>query len=92
MAIAGYKLRVNGPGHVDDLVDVGLAYEHEFTDELPGIYYVELASYSDTDPVLQSDWGPPKRITIPGDGVGGGGESLLGGGEALTGGGEALVV
>ena len=55
MAIAGYKLRVNGGSTVNLEIDVGLVYSYLLTGlEGNTEYGVEIASYDDDD--NQSDW------------------------------------
>src|SRR5690349_14360057 len=64
MAIAGFKLRINGGGLVNVIVDVGYTFSHDFTGLLESTAYsVEFADY-DTDGTL-SDWSPALSATTP---------------------------
>ena len=57
MAIAGYKLRINGGAYSNTEIDVGMVYEYLFTGLTPSTEYaVEVASYDDSTPPLQSAW------------------------------------
>lgn len=68
MAVAGYKLRINGGTFVDVVIDVGNTLFYLITGLTSGVLYgVEVAAYDNTLPFpLQSGWSPPVYAT-PGD-------------------------
>ena len=57
MATLGYKLRIDGGAYTNFEIDVGLVLEYTFTGLAPSTEYsVEVASYDDSTPTLQSPW------------------------------------
>lgn len=62
MAIAGYKLRLNGAGITDQVTDVGNVLTYTFTGlEANTEYAVEVASYDDVG--TDSIWSAPVLAT-----------------------------
>lgn len=62
MAIAGYKLRLNGGLTTDQVTDVGNVFSYIFMGLEPSTEYtVEVASYDEFGE--QSDWSAPRTTT-----------------------------